>query len=144
MVDKNRRYEIVEDHDISINFSVKGNRKSIDKILTKVGKLLCSLGVNNIYVKDDYSVDNFSPEEYNDDIDDEWKIKKNVISAIYKSRKWWYNKLIIERKVTYMEGSKVRGLDSESEKLRKRYVALKKQLEQLYKELEEQEDEDAE
>ncbi len=37
-----------------------------------------------------------------------------------------------------MEGSKVRGLDSESEKLRKRYVALKKQLEQLYKELEEQ------
>jgi len=100
MVDKNRRYEIVEDHDISINFSVKGNRKSIDKILTKVGKLLCSLGVNNIYVKDDYSVDNFSPEEYNDDIDDEWKIKKmlfrlftnhgngDIIYLSYKGR--WY------------------------------------------------------
>ncbi|HHX32220.1 MAG TPA: hypothetical protein GX712_06485 [Bacteroidales bacterium] len=37
-----------------------------------------------------------------------------------------------------MEDSKVRVLDSESEKLRKKYVALKKQLEQLYKELEEQ------
>jgi len=43
-----------------------------------------------------------------------------------------------------VEESKVKIMDNESEKLYKRYVALKKQLEELYKELEEQKDEDAE
>ena len=48
-----------EMHNISIEFSVKINKKDLDKFLTKIGKLLynCNYGIGNVTIKDEYYID---------------------------------------------------------------------------------------
>ena len=71
---KKKTVELNETHNIVIEFSAECNRRTLDNLLLKVGKLLNSSGIQSIYVKDDYSVDYVSPDDYrdidvNDDVD---------------------------------------------------------------------------
>lgn len=63
MVTKRRNPEIAEVHNISIEFSVEGDKKILDRLLVKVGKLLYNAGIRSISIKDDYSVDYIPPED---------------------------------------------------------------------------------
>jgi len=65
---KRRNPEVSEIHNITIGFSVEGDKKVLDRLLTKIGKLLYKAGIYNIYIKDDYSVDYIDTE--NDDGDE--------------------------------------------------------------------------
>jgi len=46
-----------EVHSVMIEFSAEQDKKDLDKLLIKIGKLLRSSGINNITVKDEYYVD---------------------------------------------------------------------------------------
>jgi hypothetical protein len=64
---RGKSLEPEEVHRITIEFSAECSRKTLDKLLTRVGRLLCSTGVSNVYVKDDYTVDYVLLDEINGD-----------------------------------------------------------------------------
>lgn len=75
MVRKRKKtVEFNEVHNVVTEFSAECDRRTLDNLLLKIGKLLNSAGIQSIYVKDDYSVDYVSPDDYrdidvNDDVD---------------------------------------------------------------------------
>lgn len=75
MVRKRKKtIEFNEVHNVVMEFSAECDRRTLDNLLLKIGKLLNSAGIQSIYVKDDYSVDYVSPDDYrdidvNDDVD---------------------------------------------------------------------------
>ncbi len=71
---KKKTVEFNEVHNVVMEFSAECDKRTLDNLLLKIGKLLNSAGIQSIYVKDDYSVDYVSPDDYrdidvNDDVD---------------------------------------------------------------------------
>ncbi len=66
-----------------MEFSAECDRRTLDNLLLKIGKLLNSAGIQSIYIKDDYSVDYVSPDDYrdidvNDDVDADDSNKSDI------------------------------------------------------------------